>query len=84
MRIAAIAPVGRTGARPVDPISWYDASTNVRAVEANEAAKRGAFQKVMEKQIEEEESHRARTRVLEVVFAPWISPGYVRNHGGRR
>jgi len=82
MRISAIAPVGRPTARPVDPISWYEASSNVRAVEANEAARRGAFQKALERV--EEESHKACTRVLEVVFAPGLSPGYVRHRQGRR
>ncbi len=73
MRISAIAPVGSTTAAPVDPIRWHESSRRVRSVEAQGAERARKFQDVIERL--QEQPHRRRTRVMEVVSAPGVRPG---------
>lgn len=75
MRISAIAPVGSSTAAPVDPVRWHDDSGRIRRVEAHQAERARKFQDVIERL--QEQPHRRRTRVMEVVSAPGIRSGPV-------
>ncbi len=78
MRIAAIAPVGSSTTTPVESVHWQE-SYRVRAVKAEGAEAARKFQEVIKRL--EEQPHRRRMRVIEVVSAPGVRSGMVRVDG---
>lgn len=74
MRISAIAPVGSSTTAPVDPVRWQE-SYRVRAIKSEGAEKARKYQEVVE--CLQENPHRRRMRVIEVVSAPGVRPGMV-------